>query len=236
MIQKALGRAALLGFFALPVAIPAQAQTYGQGINYNWSGVNVGGFVGGAWNKSKITDVDGYAGGAPAGTTTTDKSQGAFGGASLGYNFQTGRLVYGLEADIGYLGPKHSTDLTGSTSGTTVGLRSGVYGDITGRLGVAVGPALLYGKGGIAFLGGGDNFNTQSGSFSSTSNTNIYTGWTAGAGIEYAWSKNWSTKIEYQHFDFGKRDFTVFNAASVPFTFNQAVTSDTVKVGLNYRF
>jgi outer membrane immunogenic protein len=228
MNKKALGSLALLGFFAISAQAPIQA----QGANYNWSGVNVGGYLGGAWNKSKIID-NGYA---TTGGLTEDKSQGVFGGASLGYNFQAGQIVYGVEADIGYLGPKHSSGLTGSTAGSTVGLRSGAYGDITGKLGVAFGPALLYGKGGVAFFGGGDNFNTQTGSFSATSNTHNYTGWTVGAGLEYAWSKNWSTKIEYQRFDFGKRDFTVFNAANVGSTFNQAVTSDTVKVGLNYRF
>jgi outer membrane immunogenic protein len=228
MMKKVLGSMAVLGF----CAISAQATAQAQGANYNWSGVNVGGYLGGAWNKSKIID-NGYA---TNGGETVDQSQGVFGGASLGYNFQVGQLVYGLEADIGYLGPKHSTALTGTTSGSAVGLRSGTYGDITGKLGVAFGPALLYGKGGVAFFGGGDNFSTVSGSYSSTSHTGMATGWTAGAGLEYAWSRNWSTKIEYQHFDFGKKDFTVFNAANVGSTFNQAVTSDTVKVGLNYRF
>ena len=34
-------------------------------------------------------------------------------------------------------------------------------------------------------------------------------GWTVGGGVEWAFSQNWSTKIEYDFYDFGTRDVTL---------------------------
>jgi len=58
-----------------------------------------------------------------------------------------------------------------------------------------------------------------------------------GAGIEYGFTPNWSAKVEYLHFNFGNTlDYTVFNAVGTPFRFNQNLTVETAKVGVNYRF
>ena len=61
-------------------------------------------------------------------------------------------------------------------------------------------------------------------------------GWTLGAGLEYKINRNWSAKAEYQYFNFGNLNYTVFNAGLVPFPFRQTLNVSTVKVGLNYAF
>jgi outer membrane immunogenic protein len=223
--------AALVACAASVSAIaPAEAQQ-------TWSGPYFGANVGAVWDKARNTDNTPYASGATAGTVTDLTGKGAFGGAQMGYNWQFGKIVTGLEAELGYLGTTHSTPLTGSTAGSQVGVKGGVYGDLTGKLGFAVSPALmLYAKGGIAFTNARDNFSTVSGSYSSTTHTGTHSGLTYGLGAELMLSRGWSTKLEYQHFNFGSRDYTVYNAAAVPSGFSQRLSNDSLKIGLNYRF
>ena len=59
-------------------------------------------------------------------------------------------------------------------------------------------------------------------------------GYTVGAGVEYMFAQNWSAKVEYQYYNFGKSRF-IAPAALAPF--GSFTTDDhVVKAGLNYRF
>jgi outer membrane immunogenic protein len=65
--------------------------------------------------------------------------------------------------------------------------------------------------------------------------TNTFTGWTAGGGIEYALTAAWSIKAEYQHFDFGKENSAIiFADDGDTFRFSHDLSVNTVKLGLNY--
>jgi outer membrane immunogenic protein len=143
------------------------------------------------------------------------------GGAQGGYNFQRLNIVYGVEADLGYLnlaGSKmaalqadpHNDAywLTGNYTSS-----GNLYGDLTGRLGYAADRALLYVKGGAAFLNEdfkasylGQNYTGIPHAFNFGRNEMLW-GWTAGAGGEYALSSAWSLKVEYQHFDFSRMSY-----------------------------
>ena len=94
--------------------------------------------------------------------------------------------------------------------------QGGFYGDVTGRLGWAWGPALLYAKGGFAFLNATlhmkesiyDSFGMTELRFRgwcdfSQDHSTTLTGWTVGGGLEWKVSPMWSIKVEYLHFDFG---------------------------------
>ena len=82
-------------------------------------------------------------------------SQGFFGGATVGLNLQSGAIVLGFEGEGGYLGLRGSAiepnDLP-TTNDTVTRFKSGAYGALYGRLGFSTGNALIYGKGGGAFL------------------------------------------------------------------------------------
>ena len=157
------------------------------------------------------------------------------------------RIVFGVEGEVGYLGLKGSAiepnDLPATTD-TTTRFKSDLYGAIYGRLGIAPGNALIYGKGGVAFLdaeappsipapdmpGCGTTTLTMTGD-------KVMVGWSAGGGIEWMFGSGWSAKAEYAYFDFGKVD--VAGTSSVPGEFYRQtidVTAHTTKVGLNYRF
>ena len=134
----------------------------------------------------------------------------------------------------------------------------GLYGDITGRLGYAAGPALFYGKGGFALLDAGikanyigDNCTTAHACTKAPVNYSTFnfnrsgtlSGWTAGAGVEYAISPTWSVKLEYLHFDFDSMSVThdgKYNITGTPYhsTLSGSVevspTVDSVMLGVNY--
>jgi outer membrane immunogenic protein len=199
-----------------------------------WAGLYVGANVGGAFDTLSVNDINAYALGAAPGTRTDVKTDAFFGGVSAGYNIQQSNFVFGVEADIGGMSLSDTKLLTGTASGTVVGIDSGLYGDVTGRLGYNFGHVLIYGKGGFAFYQADDRFSTGTGSFSRATTAETFTGWTAGGGIEYKINTAWSFKLEYQYFDFGSENFTVFNAVGTPFHFKDDLTVNTVKVGANY--
>jgi len=207
-------------------------------VYYNWSGCYVGLHAGIAQSNVEIADNGNAAHHpfAPLGTpgqkfNASDDS--LFGGGQLGCNLQVNSpFVVGFESDLGWIdmGP---TALDPGSVNTTVGLGSGFYGDITARGGYALGSALFYVKGGWAFYNGKETFS------SSLPTTNVdvalFNGWALGAGVEYRLSYNWSAKLEYLHLGLGKQNFFVQSAGGV-FQFNEKLSLDTLKIGVNYKF
>ncbi len=194
----------------------------------------------------------------------------AFGGVQFGYNFQSpGAFVYGIEVDLGGMslnsrsltrGGTYWTDGSGNYAGagTAVMLngesQGGFYGDVTGRLGYTWGPAMLYLKGGFAFLNASLNMRESiydtGGSicgggwcdFNHNAN-NTLDGWTLGGGLEWKVSPAWSIKAEYLHFDFSNFNNNCCNdwassglawSWSNNFNNHADLQVDTVKLGFNY--
>lgn len=241
-MKKLLGGIAISALLAapalaadLPARVPVKAPAPVV-VVATWTGCYIGGHAGAARANTKVTDVDAYSAGAPAGTVTSVHHTGFMGGGQLGCNWQNGQFVFGIEGDVGYMGIGGDALLTGSVSGSRAGVRSTWYADVTGRLGIAFNQALLYGKGGVAFTGRLPTFSTVTGSFSGVTFSNEHVGWTAGGGLEYRLAGNWTGKVEYMYFRFNKNDFTVFNAGGAPFRFHERVDIHTIKVGLNYYF
>jgi outer membrane immunogenic protein len=123
---------------------------------------------------------------------------------------------------------------------TFSGIQSGFYGDVTGRLGYSFDPVLVYAKGGFAFFEGDAFVDNHLGAcgpsagFTSRAKTSGFAGSTIGGGLEYRYDPEWSVKVEYQHFDFGKRTATLHTTCGVePYT--NGLTADTVSVGVNIR-
>jgi outer membrane immunogenic protein len=154
------------------------------------------------------------------------QKNGAFGGGQIGYNFQRGQFVYGVEADIQDAGIRGSGSASvtanDTASGTSVSSNtyrnSGMdwFGTVRGRLGYAVGNTLIYGTGGFAYGGfSGKASTTMSwqvqgylpGSQTYSVDTGATrTGYAVGAGVEHALTPQWSVKAEYQFLDFGSSE------------------------------
>ena len=124
-------------------------------------------------------------------TGNTDPS-GFLGGAQIGFNWQTGAFVFGIEGDWSW------TNADGSiASPVALTTEHNWYGTATARVGYAVDNWLWYVKGGAAWLDA--DYTIGGVTFSDTR-----TGWTVGTGIEWALGPNWSAKLEYNYMDFGK--------------------------------
>jgi len=229
---------------------------------FSWTGFYIGGHVGGGWGDKKWSDwFDPINGSSTVGPDASYHVSGVLGGGQIGYNWQSGWTVFGIEADASAASIKGSGNndpfvfigpgvvaLTGSgcldlNGACTTKIEA--LGTITARLGAAVDRVLFYAKGGAAWehekhtvrafdlLAPNDPLTN----FTSTTSETRW-GWTAGAGIEYAFTNNWSAKIEYNYLDFGKDQVAFTLPAPTGFgvggTLHQ--TLHVVKGGLNYRF
>ena len=181
----------------------------------NWTGFYVGINGGYGWGSSKW-DI-------PA---VNPKPSGGLAGGTIGYNFQTGQWVWGVEADLDWSGMKDSIACGAGTCET----KNDWLGTARARLGYAGWNNWLpYLTAGAAF---GDVKADNSTRGTTASKTQL--GWTAGAGIEYAIRSNWSVKVEYLYADLGKFDCGTSCSAVVPD--NVTYTTNIVRAGVNYRF
>jgi len=195
----------------LPAQMPTKAPAYVAPMAYNWTGFYLGLNGGGGFGRSE------FNGTLPSGGF--DTSGGLFGG-TIGYNWQNGPLVWGLEGDIDWSGIKGSGTCGGVT---TCDVRNDYLATIRGRLGYAIDRWMPYITGGAAI----GNVKTSIAGVGDTNNTKG--GWTIGAGIEASIAGPWTAKVEYLYVDLGDAD-TAFAGTNASFTTN------IVRGGINYRF
>jgi outer membrane immunogenic protein len=190
---------------------------------YNWTGFYIGGHAGGGWSDRCLTLAIG-------GEACADGS-GFLGGGQVGFNFQSGQFVFGVEFSGSI------ADINGdSTSGS---LPNGWYYSsagksllmLTGRVGYSVDRALFYITGGGAWARNSVDFYNGAGGVASVDFDRQ--GWTIGAGIEYAFSPNWSMAAQYNFVDLGSKDI-FFPTPGVYASVSQDLHMATLR--LNYRF
>lgn len=164
-------------------------------------------------------------------------TEGIIGGGQLGYNWQFDRFVLGVEGDI------QASDMTGDQShidGTGVTRTSHVsndwYSTVRGRVGYAMGPALLYATGGVAF-GNFDHQYSLAGPVNVTlSDSGLKTGYAVGGGVEYKFNPRWSVKAEYLFLDFGQNSVTGIGSDGLAHSARFNDEEHTVRLGVNYKF
>jgi outer membrane immunogenic protein len=215
--------------------MPAKAPIYRPQppVVYNWTGLYLGAHVGAGWSNSDWKAVDSFLNIGPF-RLGSGSGSGFLGGAQVGVNYQVDAVLAGLEADVSWAAL--SGDACELLQGTiNCNSRADRFGTVTGRLGVAADRALVYFKGGAAWVHDTHILGVLSAPEATVSSNRW--GWTAGAGIEYALIRNWSAKLEYDFMDFGTKRL-VFDLG-IP---GATVTNDikeriqTVKFGLNYKF
>ena len=190
-------------------------------------GVHVGGIGADVSNHLNDYPYDGI------GLGWNSSNSNVFAGGQFGYNYQTGAFVIGVETDFGGAGMNDGNHAV--TSYLSARNDDGVYADITGRLGYAVGSSLFYVKGGWAFLDSDAKLNGFPGTpLSWSAASQGLDGWTAGAGIEYSFAPNWSVKAEYLYFDFSQNTINWTLPSGASYTFERDITVNSFKVGLNY--
>jgi outer membrane immunogenic protein len=191
-------------------AMPAKAPVYVAPI-YNWTGFYAGINGGYGWGSSEWTNG--------AGSTGSFDVNGGVVGGTIGYNWQMGQTVFGIEGDLDWSG------ISGSTLG--VETKNNWLGTVRGRVGYAFDRIMPYITGGLAV---GD-VEANAAGFGSETTTNV--GWTLGGGAEFALAGPWTAKLEYLYVDLGSGwcgPATCVLGTDVDFHTN------LVRGGINYRF
>jgi outer membrane immunogenic protein len=201
---------------------------------WSWTGFYVGANVGGASARTHINSPDNsYF--FPANSSFNSNQSGVIGGLEAGYNWQFNSVVLGLEGDIS------AASLSRSTSPGPIGITGDLFngnmtalGTVRGRIGWAFDRLLVYGTGGVAFANLKDQYFSPAFPFTAAPSSSA-TGWTAGGGVEFALSGNWTAKAEYLHVGFPSRSVTVI-AIGNPYLFAFKDSLDIGRVGINYKF
>jgi outer membrane immunogenic protein len=187
------------------------------------------------WSGFYIGAMGGYAsqtGGDP--NINPISVKGGFGGATVGYNWQFGTIVAGIEADGAWANVNGTVTGNAPINGVLVPAsvtdKLNALATVRGRIGVAFDQVLLYGTAGLAIA---DNKMSASALGVTVSDNKTQTGWTAGAGVEWMFIPRWSLKAEYLYRSFG--GVTLFAPAPA------GVPTGTIKVnsgqfGVNYHF
>jgi outer membrane immunogenic protein len=220
---------------------------------YNWSGYYVGVNAGYGWGNEDVAlaptnnpaSIVFFVGTFPTfiPNTVRPNPRGVLGGGQVGYNWQSGRAVFGLEADFqgADVGGTVNTFVPPIVSAT--GQRLDWFGTVRGRAGFTATPnLLLYVTGGLAYGEVKHAFSASNsgGSFNNTFVNNTSAGWTVGAGAEWGFAPNWSVKAEYLYMDLGTRTFATLPSGTTPVGASLdsrfADKFQIARVGINYRF
>jgi outer membrane immunogenic protein len=181
---------------------------------HDWSGFYVGVHGGYGWGHGD-TGIDDF----------DFDLDGGLVGAQLGYNFQTGPWVLGVETDIAYTWMEDSIDSPPFPEPATFTATLNWLGSTTGRVGYAMDRFLVYGKAGVAY-GEHEIEISVPGPGVVEEETDWTVGWTAGVGAEYAFNEKLSGRLEYDYYDLGD----AFDSDDYDFD------AHVVKIGLNFNF
>jgi outer membrane immunogenic protein len=202
---------------------------------YDWSGFYIG--ANGGWGTSRnCWDATTAAGTLIAAEGCHDSSGGTAGG-QIGYRWQAGQAVFGLEAQGNW------ADFTGSNVSTflpafdTDRTRIDAFGLFTGQIGYAWNNTLLYVKGGAAVTDNrNDIFAVGGGGLLASSGDYTRWGGTVGAGVEFGFAPNWSAGVEYDHLFMQDKNVAFTTVGGLPFGFdNTRQDVDMVTARINYR-
>ncbi|OKO71824.1 outer membrane beta-barrel protein [Bradyrhizobium sp. AS23.2] len=209
---------------------------------YSWTGCYLGGNGGGARANNDFAPLSGVA-------LDTVRSNGWFGGAQAGCDYQVGSWVFGIGGQFDWADMKGTALVLppGGTAGLQLTSKLDRFATATGRIGYAFDRVLIYAKGGAAWA----HFQHDIGAFDSVTNTitpaltggqNV-AGFVVGGGFEFALLPNLSFMAEYNYLDFGTNGVQTGcvtggcgggGGAGLTFDIRQNVHLFTL--GLNYRF
>jgi outer membrane immunogenic protein len=242
LASTVMASAADMAVKSRPMAAPIQV--------WSWTGIYGGLHVGAGWGETESSLTGGVftPPGGPAIPFTfalplsQTASSGFLGGVQAGANYQAGWAVFGIQGDFSGADIKGTSPclLLLACKTSTNWLAS-----VTGRVGAVVADrGLIYAKGGAAWEnnrysvslplapGLGDITNREITRF----------GWTVGLGTEWMITNNWTAFIEYNYYEFDRKNygFPILPAVLAPatLTLNADVrnTLSVAKVGVNYKF
>ena len=187
---------------------------------FDWTGFYAGAQAGYGWGKSDISGNDGSP------FSFSPNIDGGFVGGHIAGLWQFDQAVIGAEAELNYAAIDGTTNAgPGNVFGTDVKW----FGSVNAKAGYAIDRVLVYGIGGVAFAG----TETSQAAGTAFSQTRTSTGWTLGAGVDYAFSDHVVVGAQYRYYDFSKEHFDAPDAFSDR---DQGVKLQTLGVNFSYKF
>jgi opacity protein-like surface antigen len=225
--------AAAIAVVSMPIAAPAAdlAVSPPPPVPYfSWTGLYAGVHLGAGWSRKDWSDPFP----APVFGDRVDAS-GAVAGGQIGFNYQLGWFVWGVEADAAWAHLEGTNTCFATIGGVNCGVQVRSVATIAARLGYAIDRNLLYIKGGGAWVNDRYDLNLIAFGLGTPSTTATNWGWTIGGGVEHALLPNWTVKLEYNYIDVGSK--TVAFAVPPPFdSFSIDQRVHVAKLGVNYLF
>jgi outer membrane immunogenic protein len=231
---------------AVPPAPPIVAVTPPVATGFNWTGPYVGAFGGYGFGLSTATTTnDGFDENLP-GATLGVNPRGILGGITVGYNVDTGVLLFGIEGTAGYNAGRGTTTITtgignadpdGVVNDDQGAVNYGWYATLGGRVGVAMDRTLLFATAGgviTQYINAYGDLDpgpvADAGDLTGLAGPQF--GYVLGAGAEFAFDANWTAKLEYNYLNLGTD--TTGNLDGDTFTHRNS--SHLIRFGLNYLF
>lgn len=179
--------------------LPGQSSRSTPMMASNWAGFYAGAHIGYGFGRSRGAEIDGFLGGVQA-----------------GINFQSGPVVYGVEADIGYTGIDYRA--------FTETFRQKWMMSGRGRLGYSFDRFMPFLTAGLAYTNG-----TMKAGGAKSSNGHL--GYVIGIGGEMMVTERVSANVQFLHYRFGAQNYNV-----LPATRNANIITNEIRAGINYRF
>jgi outer membrane immunogenic protein len=199
-----------------PVAAPVPV--------FSWTGFYIGGHFGYLWGD---VDVE-HAEALPAATGTGGRTNGVVGGILGGGNWQIGPVVLGAEADFGWSDAHGKGVAAQFSSAEDFAYKIDSTGHARGRIGYAFGGTLVYVAGGLAVARAHVQ---ETEPVLSSAPGGTYTGGSIGGGVEQAFTRQISGRIEYLYDDFGHKTYTIGDDG-----YRVHVTGQTLRGAVVFRF
>ncbi len=218
--------------------LPLKAKASVPPAKYTWTGCYVGGHIGGVVSDDRTANQ--------FGSSLNFDGSGFVGGGQVGCDYQfAGSWVIGGEGRAAWssLISSHRGTVRNLITGVTVPsfftIKNDFLASVTGRLGYVYGERwLVYARGGAAWTNEkmDDAYTIPAGIAVDPSASVIRSGWTVGAGVEWAFAPHWSANIEYNYYDFGSHGATLTGPITFVNIYSLKDTIHAATIGVNYHF
>ena len=228
---------------------------------YDWTGIYVGGNVGGGMLTDSVSQNGSSSAGFNLGGSGNLRPAGVIGGGQIGANYEFAPWVVGIEGSWDASGIQGNTLIACSACKVSVPVgtppvatpmsipnerftsQAQWVAALTGRVGYAANDWLFYAKAGGAWMdvrytedllaGGLKAASIAAGTTVATQVlTDTRSGFTVGVGIEFGLVENITGKIEYDFYDFGSKNYNFSAITPVSVSSNLHVLT----AGINYKF
>ena len=194
----------------MPAAMPAKERMYAPAPVATWDGAYIGVQGGIASRRTSFSDGGFFSTGRS--THLDEQKTGAIVGGLLGYNWQQGGFVYGIEGDWSWVGAgsnRLGVAFDGDGDPVSTSYKINWLATLRGRAGLTFDATLLYVTGGAAFGQVKNSVDliaagSTTGAVASFTQDQTRVGWTAGVGVEHMFTQHWTARAEFRYVDLGK--------------------------------